>query len=99
MPQVALNWVATQPGIASVILGATKLAQLQDNLAALDISIPAALRDRLETVSSSPAPFPHSYFGFEIQGRVTGGATTGDKPAGYASPVLIEGEAVSVAND
>ncbi|MCT7085238.1 aldo/keto reductase, partial [Salmonella enterica] len=35
MAQVALNWVATQPGIASVIIGATKLAQLDDNLSAL----------------------------------------------------------------
>ena len=28
MPQVALNWVATQPGIATVILGATTLSQI-----------------------------------------------------------------------
>ncbi|TGV75805.1 aldo/keto reductase, partial [Mesorhizobium sp. M00.F.Ca.ET.158.01.1.1] len=47
MAQVALNWVATQPGIATVILGATRLSQLQDNLAALDFSIPPALRQRL----------------------------------------------------
>jgi aryl-alcohol dehydrogenase-like predicted oxidoreductase len=98
MPQVALNWVATQPGIASVILGATKLGQLQDNLGALEFSIPAELRERLDTVSTSPAPFPYSYFGSEIQARVTGGAVTGDKPLGYAPPVLIEGEAVSITS-
>lgn len=98
MPQVALNWVATQPGIAAVILGATKLGQLQDNLAALDFSIPAVLRERLDLVSGSPAPFPHSYFGSEIQARVTGGAVTGNKPSGYAPPVLVEGESVSITN-
>lgn len=99
MAQVALNWVATQPGIATVILGATKLAQLQDNLAALDFSITPELRKRLDSASSMPAPFPHSYFGPEIQGRVTGGATTGDKPSGYSAPVLIEGEAASVSSN
>jgi hypothetical protein len=99
MAQVALNWVATQPGIASVILGATKLNQLEDNLGALDFSIPAALRARLEKASATPAPFPHSYFGSEIQARVTGGAVTGDKPAGYSPPVMIEGEAVSISGD
>ena len=99
MAQVALNWVATQPGIASVILGATKLNQLEDNLGALDFSIPAELRARLEKVSATPAPFPHSYFGSEIQVRVTGGAVTGDKPAGYSPRVMIEGEAVSISSD
>ena len=99
MAQMALNWVATQPGIATVILGATKLAQLQDNLAALDFSIPAELRQRLDSVSRAPAPFPHSYFGPEIQVRVAGGALTGDKPSGYSLPVLIEGEAVSVSSN
>ncbi|MDX8517657.1 aldo/keto reductase [Mesorhizobium dulcispinae] len=98
MAQVGLNWTATQPGIATVILGATKLAQLQDNLAALDFSIAPELRKRLDSASSLPAPFPHSYFGPEIQGRVTGGAATGDKPSGYSLPVLIEGEAVSVSS-
>ncbi|MBZ9854676.1 aldo/keto reductase [Mesorhizobium sp. CA13] len=97
MAEVALNWVATQPGIATVILGATKLEQMQDNLGALDFEIPAALRDRLDSVSRTPAPFPYSYFGSQIQARVTGGATTGDKPSGYALPVLVEGEAASVS--
>ncbi|TGQ47835.1 MULTISPECIES: aldo/keto reductase [unclassified Mesorhizobium] len=96
MAQVALNWVATQPGIASVILGATKRGQMQDNLGALDFSIPVDLRARLDAVSKPSVPFPHSYFGSEIQVRVTGGAVTGDKPSGYAPPVLVEGEAVSI---
>src|SRR6202521_347468 len=39
--QVALNWVATQPGITSTIIGATKISQLDDNLASLDFAIPA----------------------------------------------------------
>jgi hypothetical protein len=91
--------VATRPGIASVILGATKLTQLQDNLGALDFSIPAGHRTRLEKVSVTPALFPHSYYGSEIQVRVTGGAVTGDKPTGYSSAVMIEGEAVGISSN
>jgi aryl-alcohol dehydrogenase-like predicted oxidoreductase len=99
MPQVAVNWAATQPGIATVILGATKLGQLQDNLAALDFEIPAELRARLDTVSKTPPPFPYSFFGSEIQARVTGGAVTGDKPPSYAPPLLVEGAAVSITSN
>lgn len=99
MPQVAVNWVATQPGIATVILGATKLAQMQDNLAALDFTIPPELRERLDHISKTPPPFPYSFFGSEIQARVTGGAVTGNKPAGYAPPLLVEGDAVSITSN
>jgi len=91
--------VATQPGIAAVILGATTLAQIKDNLGALDFEIPTGFRDRLDMVSRTPAPFPYSYFGSQIQARVTGGAATGDKPSGYVSPVLVEGEPASVSAD
>jgi len=42
--QVALNWVATQPGVTSTIIGATKVAQLEDNLSAIEFAIPAELR-------------------------------------------------------
>ena len=38
--QVALNWVATQPGVTSTIIGASKLAQLEDNLRYAEFEIP-----------------------------------------------------------
>src|SRR5438270_11181198 len=50
--QVALNWVATQPGVTSTILGASKLNQLEDNLRSIEFSIPAELRQRLEQASA-----------------------------------------------
>ena len=99
MAQVALNWVATQPGIASVILGATKLAQLQDNLGGAGFhdsrrasgsgSIRSASRRRH---SRTPISVPRYRPG------VTGGAVTGDKPSGYAPPLLVEGDAVSITS-
>jgi voltage-dependent potassium channel beta subunit len=44
--EVALAWAAAQPGVSSVILGASRLEQLKDNLKALSLSLPDdALRE------------------------------------------------------
>ena len=74
--QVALNWVATQPGITSTIIGATKQAQLDDNLAALDFEIPAEQRRRLDEASALEPIQPYIFFGSNIQPMVTGGTST-----------------------
>jgi voltage-dependent potassium channel beta subunit len=37
--QLAIAWAAAQPGVSSVILGATRMEQLIENLAALDIEL------------------------------------------------------------
>ena len=73
--QVALNWVITQPGVTSTIIGATKLAQLNDNLQAADITIPAELRKRLDEVSALEAFHPYTFFGPDIQPMITGGTS------------------------
>jgi len=70
--QVALNWVVTQPGVTSTILGVTSLAQLDDNLAALRFDIPAELRARLDAASVLPAIHPYRMYAPVIQERVTG---------------------------
>ncbi|MEM6520953.1 MAG: aldo/keto reductase, partial [Cyanobacteria bacterium P01_C01_bin.70] len=80
MAQVALNWVINCPAVASVIVGATKLHQLQDNLGALDLEIPAELQQRLDAVSRPEARFPYTFFEPSLQGMINGGATVGDKP-------------------
>jgi len=72
--QVALNWVASQPGITSTIIGATKVAQLDDNLAALEFAIPAELRKRLDEVSAIEAVHPYAFFGPDIQPMIAGSA-------------------------
>ena len=57
-----LNWVATQPGVTSTILGATKLAQLEDNLRAIEFTIPAELRKRLDEASALEPVHPYMFF-------------------------------------
>jgi aryl-alcohol dehydrogenase-like predicted oxidoreductase len=90
MAQVAMNWTVNRPGIATVIVGATRLSQLEDNLKALDFTIPAELSDRLEKVSRPEAQFPYSFFGDEIQGMIHGGVAVGQQPSGYAPERLIQ---------
>ena len=71
--QVALQWVVTQPGITSTILGASSLAQLNDNLASLEFGIPAELRKRLDEASALAPVHPYVFFGGMIQGMIHGG--------------------------
>jgi aryl-alcohol dehydrogenase-like predicted oxidoreductase len=92
MAQVAVNWVANRPGVASVIVGATKLPQLEDNLTALDFSIPRELAERLDRVSRPEVRFPYTFFGPEIQGMVHGGKAVGDKPRGYWPHVGVQAD-------
>ena len=70
--QVALNWVATQPGITSTILGASKLSQLEDNLKAIEFTIPRELRARLDEVGAPPAIHPYEFFEPFIQTMIHG---------------------------
>lgn len=71
--QVALNWVATQPGVTSTIIGATKIKQLEDNLAALSFEIPAELRTKLDEISALEPAHPYMFFEDVLQGRIRGG--------------------------
>ncbi len=97
MAQVAVNWTVNRPGIASVIVGATKLSQLEDNLKALEFEIPTELTQRLDDVSRPESQFPYSFFGSEIQGMIHGGVTVGAKPIGYTPHLLIQSAGAGVA--
>ncbi len=71
--EVALNWVATQPGVNSTIIGATKLHQLRANLASVDFDIPSDLRKRLDEVSAIEPVHPYVFFDQFLQGMIHGG--------------------------
>jgi len=59
--QVAIAWVLARPGVASPILGARTLAQLEGNLEALDVVLGTDHTARLNA-ASEPAPiFPHGF--------------------------------------
>ena len=72
---VALNWVATQPGVTSTIIGASKLAQLRDNLSSTEFTIPAELRQRLDEAGAPASIHPYMFFESFIQGMISGGTS------------------------
>lgn len=76
--QVALNWTATQPGITSTIIGASKLSQLEDNLRYAEFEIPSELRKRLDEVSAIEVQHPYGFYAPQFQGWISGG--TGLQP-------------------
>jgi voltage-dependent potassium channel beta subunit len=48
--QLALAWTAAQKGVSSVITGANRLEQLEENLKALDVTITAEVQERLDSI-------------------------------------------------
>ena len=78
--QVALNWITKRPGVTSTIIGATKLSQLEDNLAALEFDIPAELSARLEEVSRPELVFPYLFYTPQMRPMVDGGVTVTAEP-------------------
>jgi len=56
--QVALGWLLHQPVVTSVIIGAKRPEQLQDNLKAVDLKLTADELAQLEAVSKLTAEYP-----------------------------------------
>ena len=83
--RVALAWVQAQPGVSSSILGARTVAQLEDNLGALDVVLTADQRARLDAVSAVPLAFPHAFLQFAS--AVAYGGTTVDGETFPALPL------------
>lgn len=59
--QVALAWTLLNPGVASPIIGARTLAQLEDSLGAVDIEFSDDERKRLDEASAIELGFPHDF--------------------------------------
>jgi aryl-alcohol dehydrogenase-like predicted oxidoreductase len=71
--EVALNWVAHQPGVTSTIIGATSLKQLDANLNAITLEVSEEAHKKLDEVSQLDAAHPYMFFDGVLQNRVRGG--------------------------
>lgn len=72
--QVALAWTLLNPAVTSPILGTRTLAQLEDNLRALEIAFSDEQIARLDTVSRIDLGFPHDFLASPAMGMMFGGA-------------------------
>ncbi|MEZ5420579.1 MAG: aldo/keto reductase [Vicinamibacterales bacterium] len=71
---VALAWVQGRSGVASTIIGARRLDQLEQNLAALDLTLTPAQVGALDAVSEPVLNFPAGmlrFIGMFSQGGLT----------------------------
>ncbi len=59
--RVALAWVVQRPGIASTIIGARTMEQLEDNLGALEVKLTAEQVKALDEASQPKLNFPHDF--------------------------------------
>jgi aryl-alcohol dehydrogenase-like predicted oxidoreductase len=55
--RISLAWLLTKPVLTSVIIGARRLDQLQDNLAALDLKLTEDEIKHLDEVSALPPEY------------------------------------------
>jgi aryl-alcohol dehydrogenase-like predicted oxidoreductase len=56
--QLALAWLLHQPVVTSVIIGANKMEQLEDNLKSVDVSFTADELQKLDEISKLPPEYP-----------------------------------------
>ncbi len=65
--QIALAWLLHRKVVTSVIVGAKRLEQLEDNLKACEVELSEAELDRLDEVSALPAEYPGWMFAMQGQ--------------------------------
>ena len=67
--QLALAWLLHQPAVTSVIIGANKMEQLEDNLKSIDVTFTEDELKKIDEVSQLPAEYPGWMLGFTGQDR------------------------------
>ncbi|HSC10368.1 MAG TPA: aldo/keto reductase [Rhodanobacteraceae bacterium] len=70
--QIALAWLLGRDEVTSISVGARSSQQLSDNLAAAQLVLSAAQRERLDRVSQTSVPYPYWMQQFHDKDRVIG---------------------------
>lgn len=57
--QIAIAWLLTKPVVSSIIMGASKLHQLEDNLKAIEVKLNDSEISALDDLTKQNSPYPH----------------------------------------
>jgi aryl-alcohol dehydrogenase-like predicted oxidoreductase len=72
VPQVAIAWLLSKKSVSSVLLGATKLTQLEENLAAMHLRLSAQDVAALDRATPLPLVYPYWFIEKFVDGALTG---------------------------
>ncbi len=72
--QVALAWASAQPGVTGVLIGASRVEQLHQNIAALALRLTPEQLGDLETASAPELSYPSTLFTPTVNRFVFGGS-------------------------
>lgn len=75
--QLALRWTMNRPSVASTIIGARTMKQLEDNMGAMAIHITAEEVVQLDALTKPELPFPHEFLDFVRSGIHNGTTING----------------------
>ena len=87
---MALAWVGAQPAVSSVIIGARRLSQLDDNVRAVDVKLTAEQLARLGALTEPTLGFPHNVLTMAPD-MINGGTTINGVSAPISAYVMPEG--------
>ena len=82
VPRIALAWVQGRPGVASTIIGARTIEQLDDNVGALDVKLTAAHVAALDQATKPNLPFPADMLA-AVPSITFGGTTINGQSSNY----------------
>jgi len=80
--QVALAWLKAQQGVTSIIIGANKMSQLEDNLKSANLELTAEEVEQLSRTTAPRAIYPQWMIERQNAGRVTPVDTRREAAAG-----------------
>jgi aryl-alcohol dehydrogenase-like predicted oxidoreductase len=86
----ALAWVHAQAGVSSVIIGARRLSQLDDNIRAVDVDLTADELAHLDALTAPTFGFPNNMLDM-APGILNGGTTVNGLAAPISEYVMPEG--------
>lgn len=70
IPQIALAWLLHQSAVTTVIIGAKRMDQLEDNLQAVQVELTEDQLQRLSAVSQLPSEYPQWMLARQADGRI-----------------------------